>query len=171
MDCLWLEDDTAAIDAVSASHLLESPNWLSTHDEALDHPVQRTAGQYLGMALRKHSGNVFARLPARQTVRHPILKFFNRGDANTEFDQMQSHGIVSLVVPKKEIEMSNVAKVIELTASSANSIEEAVENGIKRADSTLDNVEGAWVQDIKCTVKNGKISEWRVNMKVTFLLK
>ncbi len=67
--------------------------------------------------------------------------------------------------------MSNVAKVIELTASSANSIEEAVENGIKRADSTLDNVEGAWVQDIKCTVKNGKISEWRVNMKVTFLLK
>jgi hypothetical protein len=67
--------------------------------------------------------------------------------------------------------MSNVAKVIELTASSSNSIEEAVENGIKRADSTLDNVEGAWIQDIKCTVKNGKIAEWRVNMKVTFLLK
>jgi dodecin len=67
--------------------------------------------------------------------------------------------------------MSNVAKVIELTASSANSIEEAVENGIKRADNTLDNVEGAWIQDIKCTVKNGKIAEWRVNMKVTFLLK
>lgn len=55
--------------------------------------------------------------------------------------------------------------------SSPKSIEDAVENGIRRADSTLDGVEGAWVQDIKCVVKNGKIAEWRVNMKVTFLLK
>ena len=68
--------------------------------------------------------------------------------------------------------MSNaVAKVIELTASSPTSIEDAVQNGIRRADSTLDGVEGAWVQDIKCIVKNGKIAEWRVNMKVSFLLK
>jgi flavin-binding protein dodecin len=64
----------------------------------------------------------------------------------------------------------SVAKIIELTASSSKSIEDAVENGIKRADATLDNVEGAWIQDIKCVVKNGKIAEWRVNMKVTFLL-
>lgn len=68
--------------------------------------------------------------------------------------------------------MSNtVAKVIELTAASTKSIEDAVENGIRRADSTLDNVEGAWIQDIKCVVKNGKIAEWRINMKVSFLLK
>ena len=67
--------------------------------------------------------------------------------------------------------MTSVAKVIELNASSAKSIEDAVETGIRRADSTLDNVEGAWIQDIKCVVKNGKIAEWRVNMKVTFLLK
>ncbi len=67
--------------------------------------------------------------------------------------------------------MTSVAKVIEITASSANSIEDAVQNGISKADDTLDNIEGAWVQDIKCVVKNGKISEWRVNMKVTFLLK
>jgi dodecin len=66
--------------------------------------------------------------------------------------------------------MSTVAKIIELTASSTKSIEDAVETGIRRADGTLDNVEGAWVQDIKCVVKNGKIAEWRVNMKVTFLL-
>ena len=67
--------------------------------------------------------------------------------------------------------MNAVAKVIELTSSSSKSIEDAVEQGISRADSTLDNVEGAWVQDIKCVVKNGKVAEWRVNMKVTFLLK
>jgi flavin-binding protein dodecin len=66
--------------------------------------------------------------------------------------------------------MSTVAKTIELTASSTKSIEDAVETGIRRADETLDNVEGAWVQDIKCVVKNGKVAEWRVNMKVTFLL-
>jgi dodecin len=66
--------------------------------------------------------------------------------------------------------MSTVAKIIELTASSPKSIEDAVQIGIQRADDTLDNVEGAWVQDIKCVVKNGKIAEWRVNMKVTFLL-
>lgn len=67
--------------------------------------------------------------------------------------------------------MSAVAKVIELTSSSAKSIEDAVESGIARADNTLDNVEGAWIQDIKCVVKNGKVAEWHVNMKVTFLLK
>jgi dodecin len=70
-----------------------------------------------------------------------------------------------------EIIMTTVAKVIELTSSSPKSIEDAVETGIKRADQTLDQIESAWVQDIKCIVKNGKVIEWRVNMKVTFLLK
>jgi dodecin len=67
--------------------------------------------------------------------------------------------------------MSSVAKIIEITSASTTSIEDAIETGIRRADSSLDNVEGAWVQDIKCVVKNGKVSEWRVNLKVTFLLK
>jgi dodecin len=67
--------------------------------------------------------------------------------------------------------MSTVAKVIELTSSSPKSIEDAVETGIAKADVTLDHIESAWVQDIKCIVKNGKVAEWRVNMKLTFLLK
>src|SRR5437763_16236091 len=67
--------------------------------------------------------------------------------------------------------MSNaVAKVIELTASSSTSIEAAVENGIRRADATLDDVAGAWIQDIKCIVKNGKVAAWRVHTHITFLL-
>jgi dodecin len=70
----------------------------------------------------------------------------------------------------KGANMSTVAKVIELTSSSTKSIEDAIETGIKRADESLDQIEGAWVQDIKCSVKNGKIAEWRVNMKVTFVL-
>jgi flavin-binding protein dodecin len=63
-----------------------------------------------------------------------------------------------------------VAKVIELTASSNKSFEDAIEQGIKRASKTLDNVEGAWVQEQKVVVKKGKIAEYRVNMKVTFVL-
>jgi dodecin len=83
--------------------------------------------------------------------------------------QGADYGLAPALIHKGKT-MSTVAKTIELTASSTISIEDAVETGIRRADQTLDNVEGAWVQDIKCVVKNGKISEWRVNMKVTFLL-
>jgi flavin-binding protein dodecin len=64
-----------------------------------------------------------------------------------------------------------VARVTELTASSSESFEEAIKKGIKRANETLDNIEGAWVQDMKVTCKDGKIDQYRVNMKVTFVLK
>ena len=65
----------------------------------------------------------------------------------------------------------SVAKITELSASSSKSFEDAIEKGIKRADDTLDNVEGAWVQDMKVTCKDGKIDEYRVNLKVTFVLR
>ena len=65
----------------------------------------------------------------------------------------------------------SVARVTELSASSRKSFEDAIENGISRANDTLDNIEGAWVQDMKVKVKDGKISEYRVNMKVTFVLR
>ena len=64
----------------------------------------------------------------------------------------------------------SVARVTELTSSSKKSFEDAIENGIKRASETLENIEGAWVQDMKVTCKNGKIDEYRVNLKVTFVL-
>jgi flavin-binding protein dodecin len=63
-----------------------------------------------------------------------------------------------------------VAKVTEIIAASKKSFDDAVELGIERANETLKNVEGAWVQDMKVTVKNGKIEEYRVVMKVTFVL-
>lgn len=65
----------------------------------------------------------------------------------------------------------SVAKVIELTSSSEKSIEDAVAQGVKRADDTINNIEGVWVQDIKGVVKGGEVVEWRTNLKVTFLLK
>lgn len=69
----------------------------------------------------------------------------------------------------KEAEMS-VARVTEITAESNKSFEDAVQLGIARANKTLKNVRGAWVKDQKVTVKDGKIFEYRVNLKVTFVL-
>lgn len=63
-----------------------------------------------------------------------------------------------------------VAKVIEVNAGSAKSLEDAIQQGILKASDTLEHVEGAWVQDIKVKCDNGRIQEWRVNLKVTFVL-
>ena len=65
----------------------------------------------------------------------------------------------------------SVAKVSEIIASSKKSFEDAVENGIKRAGKTLKNIESAWVKDQSVVVKGGKVSEYRVVLKVTFILK
>lgn len=65
----------------------------------------------------------------------------------------------------------SVARVTEIIASSTKSFEDAVKSGIKRANETLDNIEGAWVQDQKVVCEKGSIKEYRVNLKVTFILK
>ena len=64
----------------------------------------------------------------------------------------------------------SVARITEITSSSKKSFEDAVAVGIARANKTLKNVKGAWVQDQKVTVNNGKIGEYRVTLKVTFVL-
>ncbi|GAA2819922.1 MULTISPECIES: dodecin family protein [Aminobacter] len=64
----------------------------------------------------------------------------------------------------------SVARVTEITSSSTKSFKDAIEEGIARASKTLKNVEGAWIQDQKVVVENGKIVAYRVNMKVTFIL-
>jgi hypothetical protein len=64
----------------------------------------------------------------------------------------------------------SVARVTEIISSSNKSFEDAIEKGIARAVKTLKNVEGAWVKEQKVIVKNGKISEYRVDLKVTFIL-
>lgn len=63
-----------------------------------------------------------------------------------------------------------VARVTEIIAGSKKSFEDAIEQGIARASKTLKNIEGAWVQDQKVVVEKGKVVEYRVAMKVTFIL-
>lgn len=63
----------------------------------------------------------------------------------------------------------SIARVTEISAA-GETIEDAMKKGVKRATKTLKNVESVWVSDIKARVKKGKISEYRVIMKVTFVL-
>jgi len=63
-----------------------------------------------------------------------------------------------------------VARVTEIVASSPDSFDAALKEGVSRASRTLDNVTGAWVQDQKVIIADGAIVEYRVNMKVTFIL-
>ena len=65
----------------------------------------------------------------------------------------------------------SIARTTEITSSSEKSFEDAVKKGIRRYNDTIDNVEGAWVKEQKIVVKDGDISEYRVTMKVTFVLK
>ena len=63
-----------------------------------------------------------------------------------------------------------IAKVTEIISSSPKSFEDAINDGIKRANKTLKNIRGAWVKDQKVVVEKGKIVEYRVIMRLTFVL-
>ena len=64
----------------------------------------------------------------------------------------------------------SIAKTSEITASSKKSFEDAIQNGIKRFSKTIKNVEGAWIKEQKVIVDGDDVSEYRVTMKVTFVL-
>ena len=64
----------------------------------------------------------------------------------------------------------SVAKVIEVSASSTTSFEDAIQEGISRACDSVNNVRGAWIKEQQVDVQNGQISSYRVNMQVTFVL-
>ena len=69
----------------------------------------------------------------------------------------------------QETDMS-VAKVSEITASSTKSFEDAIVQGIKRFSRTVEGVQGAWVSEQKVKISGDAISEYRVTMKVTFIV-
>ncbi len=67
--------------------------------------------------------------------------------------------------------MSTVARVTEITSSSDKGFEDAIEVGIARANKTLENVKGAWIKSQKVVIEDGSIRQYRVTLKVTFILK
>jgi len=64
----------------------------------------------------------------------------------------------------------SVAKVIEISAESSRGFEDAIQNGISRAGETVKDIKSAWVNEQQVIVTNGKVTSYRVNMKVTFVL-
>ena len=67
--------------------------------------------------------------------------------------------------------MGTVTKVIEVSSSSTKSVEDAVQSGLKKVATTVKGIKGAWVNEIKVvTSDDGSISEWRVNMRVSFVV-
>jgi hypothetical protein len=64
----------------------------------------------------------------------------------------------------------SVAKVIEISAESKDSFEDAIRRGIDEAGKSVRNVEGAWIKEHKVVIEDGRISAFRVDMKVTFVL-
>ncbi len=64
-----------------------------------------------------------------------------------------------------------VARTTEISASSPTSFEGAINTGLSKANETLDHIEGAWVKDMKVKVSEGRVSEYRVVMKLTFVLR
>jgi dodecin len=64
----------------------------------------------------------------------------------------------------------SVAKVTELSATSSKSFEDAIQQGIERATKTLRNVKSAWIKEMRVEIENDKVSEYQVNMQVTFVL-
>lgn len=67
--------------------------------------------------------------------------------------------------------MTTVTKVIEVSSSSKKSVEDAVQVGLKKVSKSVKNIKGAWVNDIKVVCDDdGSITEWRVNMRVSFVV-
>jgi flavin-binding protein dodecin len=67
--------------------------------------------------------------------------------------------------------MGKVVKVIEISSGSSKGVEDAVQSGLKKVSKSVKNIQGAWVNDIKVvTAADGKVSEWRVNMRVSFVV-
>ena len=64
----------------------------------------------------------------------------------------------------------SIAKVTEITSTSTKSFDDAVSDGIARANKSLKNVTSAWIADQKVTVEHGKITGYQVRMKITFIL-
>jgi flavin-binding protein dodecin len=65
----------------------------------------------------------------------------------------------------------SIAKTIEITANSKKGFEDAIQSGIAKASETLENITGAWVKDQSVVVTKGKVSEYRIRLRVTFVLK
>jgi len=73
------------------------------------------------------------------------------------------------ITPREEVTMA-VAKIIEISAASDKSFEDAIQQGISKASESIQDIRSAWVKEQQVVVKDNKVTEYRVDLKVTFVL-
>jgi dodecin len=88
-----------------------------------------------------------------------------------EFSATVRPAAAAIQLTPRRYDTMSIAKVTEIIAASPKGFEDALQEGIARANKTLKNVQGAWVSEQKVVVEKGKITEYRVTMRVTFVLK
>ncbi len=71
---------------------------------------------------------------------------------------------------KNRVRHMAIAKVVEVNSSSTKSFEDAIQTGIAKVTETIKNVQGAWINEQKVIIKENKITEYRVNLKISFLV-
>jgi dodecin len=71
---------------------------------------------------------------------------------------------------QRKEQVMTVAKVSEITSTSTKSFADAIDKGIKRADKTLKNVTSAWIADQEVEISKGKVTAYRVRLRITFIL-
>lgn len=77
---------------------------------------------------------------------------------------------MSVTAPEREEVLTSVAKVIEITAESPESFEDAIRRAIRKANETVHGMKGAWVNQQQVTIRDGEVVGFRVDLKVTFVL-
>ena len=76
--------------------------------------------------------------------------------------------MATMMEPKRTT--TSVAKVIEISAESSESFEDAIRHGIEKATGTIHDIRSAWVESQQVKVEDGKVVAFRVDLKVTFVL-
>jgi flavin-binding protein dodecin len=100
---------------------------------------------------------------ARRSPRSALLASVGQGAQTALFDpEPGSHNVKGKIM--------TVARITEISSVSGVSFQDAIVQGIERANKTLKNVKGAWVKDQEVTIDNGKVTGYKVILKVTFIL-
>jgi flavin-binding protein dodecin len=109
----------------------------------------------------------FPRLQSRNVFRS--VSYSSSAGNGKQATRYNGSSRITTVVNPRRWPMS-VAKIIEISCESTKSFEDAIQSGIARASKTVHNIKGAWVKEQQVVIENNKISVYRVDLKVTFVL-
>jgi flavin-binding protein dodecin len=101
----------------------------------------------------------------------PLVRFCTDERRRDSYAVVDRNAATTERAARTREDIMSVARVTEITSASSKSFDDAIREGLARANKTLENVTGAWIKDQEVVAKNGKITEYRVRMKISFVLK